>query len=89
MNYVCDEEQLFGTAFAEAISVDDECGAGTSDVDLSANDYLQVISDAIPLLESVESFSFIIPEDEIDTHCQVRRLAHASNVHDAVGNKTS
>lgn len=67
---MCADDQLFGS-FGHVDTVDEACGAGTSDVELTASGYLQVFSDAIELLSSTGQAQFIIPEDEISNHCQV------------------
>lgn len=51
-------------------SLDDACGAGTSELDFSPVDYVTIIGDAVRLLESTADL--IVPADDIDTVCQVR-----------------
>lgn len=49
------------------------CGAGTSALDLSATDYVGIISDALAMVERDEyTYGMFIQEDEVDTVCQVR-----------------
>lgn len=54
-----------------APSLDAACGAGTSDLDLGADDYVTIVNDAIALLE--DSVEIVIPEDQIGTVCEVRK----------------
>lgn len=71
---VCDLEELnfaaLGLDVEDIPDLDDACGAGTSDVDLTPEAYVEIITDAIVLLES--SVGTAIPEEEIDTVCEVK-----------------
>lgn len=49
--------------------LDDTCGPGTSDIELTPEEYVSIIRDAIDLLESFEQT--VIPEDDIDGVCEV------------------
>lgn len=53
-------------------SLDEACGEGTSEVDLSAGDYLEVISKFSSLLDDMGRVDFIIPAEDIGSVCQVR-----------------
>ena len=53
------------------IDVDENCGAGTSELDLSGEDYVTLISNATALLNTNGENNFIIPEDEVDEVCEV------------------
>lgn len=46
------------------------CGAGTEDLDLSASDYVNIMSNTTEVL--AENIDDVIPADEIDDICQVR-----------------
>lgn len=68
---VCDAPALgFDVSTMGSDTLDDACGAGTSDMDFSAADYLSTMEVAIDLLESIVSLS--IPADEISETCEVR-----------------
>lgn len=49
--------------------LDDACGPGTSDIELTPEEYVSIIRDAIDLLESFENT--VIPEEDIDSKCEV------------------
>lgn len=53
-------------------SLDDACGAGSSDVNLGAEDYISIIEDAIDILE--DAVGLTIPEEEIDIDCEVKLM---------------
>ena len=74
LRLVCDElwsdSKDEESALDDIDSLDDACGAGTSELDLSAEDYATIIGDAVRLLEPTADL--IVPADDIDTVCQVR-----------------
>ena len=61
----------YGIDEIEDIDVDDDCGSGTSELDLYAEDYVTLISNATVLLDTNGVNNFTIPEDEIDEVCEV------------------
>lgn len=54
---------------ADFESLDEACGAGTNEMDFTAEDYLSAIDDIVGLLESFVGLS--IPADEVDDICEV------------------
>lgn len=50
--------------------LDDACGAGSSEMDFTVEDYLSTIEDAVELLESDVGIS--IPAEETAGICEVR-----------------
>lgn len=52
------------------LEIDDACGAGTlASLDLTYEEYLTTIEDAIALLH--EEIDLSIPEEDIETYCEV------------------
>lgn len=49
--------------------LDDACGAGTEDLDLSAADYVDIMSNTTAIV--AEMVPSVIPADEIQNICQV------------------
>ena len=63
-------EQFLRLVCDDTHSLDDACGLGTSELDLSPADYATIIEDAVGLMEPTVDLA--IPADDIDTVCQVR-----------------
>lgn len=53
-------------------TVEDACGAGTSDENLTAGDYITIIADAVEDMADA-GVSNVIPDDQIDTVCEVMK----------------
>ena len=53
----------------EIESLDDACGAGTSELDLNALDYAIIIEEAVRLLNN--NVLLAIPAEDMDAVCQV------------------
>lgn len=70
---VCDDPELGFDASALGVDeeglLDDACGAGTSEMDFTAEDYESTIEGAVDLLEGFVRLS--IPEDQIGELCEV------------------
>lgn len=70
---VCNAPDIGLEPGSEIPTLDDACGVGTSEVDVSAGEYVEIITDAIALVEgSVET---VIPEAQIDELCEVQYSA--------------
>lgn len=66
-------DDSYGSDDDPAEGLDAICGPGTSALDLSATDYLEIITDTLALIEEDEvAYGTTIQEDEVDTVCQVR-----------------
>ena len=57
--------------------LDEACGAGTSELDLSAADYATIIEEAVFLLNPTADLA--IPEEDMEAVCQVREGGKGKN----------
>lgn len=70
---ICDgiiEDSNSGDVLGDIETIDEACGAGASDVELTPAYYATIIADAVSLLNDDRNLA--IPADELDTYCQVR-----------------
>ena len=62
---------VLGLNVEDIPDLDDACGPGTSDIELTPEEYISIIGDAIALLENV--VQTVIPEEAIDSVCEVKK----------------